>query len=330
MILKSVKKLEDINGSEMLKLTFEDREAYMLGSFNETSLFIGEDVAVEFDDGLYKGNIVTFVYSFGRIAHVKELSAVESPKLYTDFTDNSCTVCFSDIDDNAIIPNATVYCLAQNIRSSIRAVWGELSVRDMKGKVASVRIFNISEFEYDFTNSYVKLTLSKSPTYGFSSESVSVAPGFAKANPEVMIAYDYINKSILDNTTLRKVLEETSLLDRLKEYNHIEVGYELMSIASELEILKAVSNITPNIDYAILQSAIIMSRAFVTSLERTYYSKRDRTTFFIAALKADSNWKKKLIGTINGTDEDIQPLDNTIFKSIKEMSEVALKVRRGV
>ena len=85
MILKSVKKLEEINGSEMLKLTFEDREAYMLGSFNETSPFIGEDVAVEFDEGLYKGNIVTFVYSFGRIAYVKELSAVESPKLYIDF-----------------------------------------------------------------------------------------------------------------------------------------------------------------------------------------------------------------------------------------------------
>ena len=180
MILKSVKKLEDLNGSEMLKLVFENREAYMLGSFNETSPFIGEDVAVEFDDGLYKGNIVTFVYSFGRIAHVKELSAVESPKLYTDFTDNSCTVCFSDIDDNAIIPNATVYCLAQNIRSSTRAVWGELSVRDMKGKVANVKVFNISEFEYDFTNSYIKLNLHKSPTYGFSSESVAVAPGFAK------------------------------------------------------------------------------------------------------------------------------------------------------
>ena len=329
MILESVKVIEELESYQVLKLSFTNREAFMIGNISEVTPYLGEEVAVDFDVATYKGAVADFVYTIARVSQVKELLSVDSPKLYTEFTDNSSTVNFSDIDNNSIIPSATVYCLSQTMRSSIKAVWGELTVRDMKGRVASVRMFGISEFEYDYTNSYVRLNLHKSPTYGFSTDSISVAQGIAKENPEVMIAYDYVKKSITGNDTLRKVLEETSLLERIKEYNNIEVGFELMLMASELEFLKSACNITPNLNYELLQSAIILSRAYVTSLERVYYSKRDRTTFYIAALQASSEWKKKVIGIINGTDEEIQPLDHTIFNAIKEMAKITIDIRRS-
>jgi len=323
-----VTKIKEVNGTDLLRVKFQNDTgdttiAYWFYSLAEAMKYVNKEVLVDFRQEPIDGNIEYVINTFTIPTQVNTLTKDTNIKLYSNAEDNFATVSFNDLSEDEELPNACLYCISQEIRSSEKATWIEYTVRDKLFRVAKLRLFDYDSAKFDYAGGYVMVSPLMKSRYGFSCNVITKATGEVPVNPEITIAQTYIKNYFANNIHALSCIDKFKLFEHLNDHMDYERGYGVVRLATELAIAEQLTNITDNINSDIVKEAILASYLYVTQ-PNSVLSPLVRNCM----LAARHEWtdKKLLVQIIDVSDEP--PVERYIYKNIKDMANTVIKVNK--
>lgn len=309
---------------DVLKVTINsDTEAFWFYPYAEALKYIGQDVIVEYRKDIYKGALQQFIATFTIPTVVATLDKKDDFKLYVDQVDNQASLSFNEIADGETAYNCTVFCTAQEFKSSGNATWMQLTIRDKTMHTATLRLFNYDNPNAEFAGKYVNTELSRSQ-YGFKSEAIVPICDGTMVNPEVAIARQYILNYFADDTFAYPFINKTCVLDFLEDIVDYEKGYGLMRLAMELAMVDSMGNITKDVDLVTIGHALLAKRAH--RIRQSVLS--DSVNNVVIAMNYAWKDKKMLLELLDDALEE-KPKEAAVMKSIQDTVNTILSVRKG-
>lgn len=320
----SIIKVDTIAGAnDVLKVTVDNITSYWIYDYTEALKFLDQEVIVEYRKDIYKGNLETFIATFTIPTVIATLDKKDNIRLYVDQVDNKANVAFREIEDGDERLGCIVFCTKSEFKTSNKAVWQELIIRDSTMHTATLRVFDYDNKSADFSGKYVKTNLVKN-RYGFQSELVKPLDEEVYVNPEIELARNFILNYFADDPVALSYIEQTNVLGYLAEAVDYEKGYGLMRLAMELSSVDAMYNITKDVDLRAIGQALLLEHGWMT---RASVMSKSYTNITIGWNYQFSN-RKTVMQLLDEALED-KPVEALIMKSIKDNVNTILEVRKG-
>lgn len=321
-----VKKIDSVANTDMLLITIDDREESLwLFPYAEALQYLNQDVIVDYRNDIYKGEVRRFIATFCIPTVVTTLDRHNNFKLFIEQIDNHSNVSFSDIANGETMYSAKVYCIKSEYKSSAKAVWMELLIRDKSMHVGKLRIFNYDKKDLDFSGTYVLTDLSRDE-FGFKATGMVMSLGIdGVPNPEVALATEFITNFFMDDKSARKYMETTDIINHLKSHIDYEAGYGLMRLAMELSMAENLYNIANEIDIKAITHALLASYGYVI---RESVVSRSVNNVMIALR---TTWDNHPL-VIQLLDEALEekPNEAVVMQNIKNTVSDILSIRKGI
>lgn len=321
--ITTVDKLAD--GTDVLLVTIDDNvQAMWFYSFAKAAEFIGKDVIVDYRSDIYKGEMRTFISTFTLPTIVNTLERKDNIRLYCDQEDNNSNTCFDEIEVGDTKMGSVVYCVSQEYKSSPKAVWMELLIRDRRMRVATLRLFDYADKNVVLEGQYIMTSLTRN-AYGFQSDLIKPVEGEVPPNPEISIAKQFIMNYFADDVVSLDYINKTSVLEVLEDMVDYERGYGLMRLAMELSMVDNLVNISKDLDHKAIGRALLASRGHLTrtSSLSSYVNNVNIALHY--------NWDNRtIVVPLLDVENENSPKEYSIMKSIKETVNTILEVRKGV
>lgn len=321
----SIVKVDTIAGvNDVLKVTVDNITSYWIYDYTEALKFLDQEVIVEYRKDIYKGNLETFIATFTIPTVIATLDKKDNIRLYVDQVDNKANVAFREIEDGDERLGCIVFCTKSEFKTSNKAVWQELIIRDSTMHTATLRVFDYDNKSADFSGKYVKTNLVKN-RYGFQSELVKpLEEEEVYVNPEIELARNFILNYFADDPVALSYIEQTNVLGYLAEAVDYEKGYGLMRLAMELSSVDAMYNITKDVDLRAIGQALLLEHGWMT---RASVMSKSYTNITIGWNYQFPN-RKTVMQLLDEALED-KPVEARVMMSIKDNVNTILEVRKG-
>lgn len=308
---------------DALMVGFDDgTSAYMFYKYADAMTFLNKDVIVSFRKDLYKGSVVDVVNTFTEVSVVHTLDSDDNIKLYSNAVDNHSNVTFEDMEDGCHMLNAVMYCLDQRYEGSSRATWLELTVRDSKFKVRSLRLFDYDR-TVSFKGKYIKCDIRKNK-YGLNTDVIMTDDTVPAELPDVAICRDYCMKYFSGRSDMIDMLDKIDFWNQASTHIATVAGGELIKLAYELRLLNTYRDILPDVDFDSLDLALLLMHATV-KVEEDDMSPALRA--IITASNFVINNRLDAMKIIDGLDNDTRVTEKALFKDIRKQAEKLLERR---
>ena len=326
---KSIERVDRLMGTDVLHVTLVDDNiettAYWMYDYTEALKFLDQEVLVSYRKDMYKGELCDFINTFTVPTVVKTLDKNTEIKLYLEQCDNMSNVTFREIEDGDERLGCIVFCTNSCYKSSPKASWMELTIRDHTMHCATLRLFDYDNKAADFSGKYIKTSLSKNQ-YGFQTTQILPLDQDVYVNPEIELAISFIKEYFEHNATGWTFIQNTHVLDLLAEEVDYEKGYGLMRLAMELSLVQSLKNISNDADYDSIGLALLLQRGYLTQ-PNSVMSK--------SFTNINTAWKyqyenKKLVMQLLDDSLEEKPVERNILDSIKAQVSTILEVRKGV
>ena len=322
----SVTKTGSVQDTDILKVRLqneeEELEVFWFYDYADALKYVGESVVANFRKEMIDGNIVDVINTFTVPTQINTLDKVNNIKLYTDAEDNFATISFNDVAVDDEIPNAIVYCISQEIKSSQKATWLSLSIRDKLFHVATLRLFNYDR-AFDYTGRYIYVTPLQKTIYGFQSEMIKEVDGEVPKNPEITIAEDYVLNFFQDRLYVIQNMSNCKLFEHLSEIVDYEKGYKIVRIATELSITEDLCNLTNTLDIKSIQEAIIAD-----ALQYTQPNSILSPVVKACLIASKCEWHdKKMVVRIIDISAD-PPVEREVYNKIKSYADIIIRSKK--
>ena len=325
---QSIEKVESVASTDVLKVSLVSEEsaveAFWFYDYADAIKYVDCDVIVEFRKEMYHGDLVDVINTFTIPTQINTLDKTDNIKLYSNAEDNFATISFNDIEIDDELPNAIVYCISQEVKSSQKATWLSLLVRDKMFHVATLRLFAYDR-DYDYTGHYIYVTPLVKTQYGLQTEQIKEVDGDVPENPEITIAKDYILNFFSGKLHVLQNMSNCKLFENLENIVDYEKGYKIVRIATELALTENLVNITNSIDIEAIQEAIIAD-----ALADTQQNSILSHTVKACLIASKCTWcdKKKVIQIIDISEEP--PVERDIYASVKKYADLVIKSKKEV
>ena len=128
-----ITKIKEINGTDLLKVKVNEEsgavtEAFWFYNYSDAITYLDKDVIVDYRSEMIDGNIVQAINTFTVPTQINTLTRSTNIKLFSEAEYNFATVSFRDVSDGEVLPNAIVYCVKQEQKSSPKAIWMEFII----------------------------------------------------------------------------------------------------------------------------------------------------------------------------------------------------------
>lgn len=324
MICESVTLVNKIDDTDVLLLKLSDgSQVYMLYSYTDALAFVGEEVICKSRKEILNGQIVDMVDILSKASEVMTVSKdISEVKLYSSDPCNHSTVSFDDMAIGDTVTDVILYCTKVDKGSSTRAEWLELYCVDAKGKIRVVRMFSPEDTAVDFDSHYIKLNLTRT-AYGFNSDAACACFMPAYENPDVVLAIQYIERTVSTDQKLKALVENIKVIDRLRNQVYYDKGYFLVRIAYMLYMLESLSQMSDALDFQNCRRAIIVHHLYLCLAEERW----NRTiSNFILAKKYDMD--DAII--MSDYDDPGKDINKRALKRIAGMADMLIKEKKGV
>lgn len=323
MICKSIQKIKEVDGMDLLKVVVDDVTAYWFYDYNKALEFLNKEVIVDYRKDILDGTMSLFINTFTAPSKVNVLSAESDLKLYVDAEDNQSNVSFREIALDDTYPNAIVYCTGQKFESSAKSYWVTLTVRDRNMHVANMRIFSYENKDSDLSGQYICANI-KRTKYGLQTDEALPVSGDYYPNPELELAEKYINSSL--NPIALELYNSTHLSTVLKDYIYLEKGYMLVLLATELSLVHTFKNVTNSLDADILTEIVLSSYLYL--LKQDSKLSEPLRNYLIASKLKYTN-KEEVLLALDANAEESTPYAVALRK-IKDLALFIIKNKKGV
>ena len=321
----SIVKIDSIIGSgDVLQVTIDNTTtAYWIYDYTEALKFLDQEVIVDYRKDIYKGNLETFIATFTVPTVIATLDKQDNIKLFIDQVDNISNVAFREIEDGDDRLGCIVFCTQSTFKSSSKATWQELIIRDSTMHTATLRLFDYENKHVDYSGKYIKTNLKRNQ-YGFQSEMIKPLDEEVYVNPEIALAKNFIMNYFSNDPVALAYIESTSVLNYLEEAVDYEKGYGLMRLAMELSMVDSMKNITKDVSLAAIGQALLLQHGWMTraSVMSKSYSN--------IAIGWNSMFpERKLVMQLLDEALEEKPVESSILKTIKDTVNTILEVRKG-
>lgn len=321
----AIKKLETISADgDLLEVTIDDKvSAYWIYDYSEALQYVDQEVIVEYRQDIYKGNLATFIATFTIPTCIATLDKQENFKLYLDQVDDISNVCFNDIVDGDEIPGCIVYCSSCEYKSSSKASWMELLIRDHTMHVATLRLFDYANHDADFSGKYIKTSLSKNQ-YGYQSDLIIPMEECTYVNKEVSIAEQFVKNYFSNDPVALQYMERTKVLEYLLKAVDYEPGYGMVRLAMELSLVDSMNNITKDVNLEAIGQALLLRRGYLTQASVMSHS--------VSNVMIGWNYMfpdRRIVMQLLDDSLEEKPVEFSILTSITKTVNALLEVRKG-
>lgn len=327
----SITKIGNVQSSDVLKVSLVDEsqkqeeEALWFYEEAEAVKYVGHEVIVDFRQEVYNGSLCKTINTFTVPTQINTINAEQDFKLYTDAEDNFATISFNDLSEGEELPNAILYCVKQEVKSSQKATWLSLTVRDRMFHVKTLRLFAYDR-ENDFTGRYVYCSPLISTKYGLQTEVIKDVDGEVPVNPEIDLARKYIQNFFNDRPFILDTINKFELFEAMSDIVDYELGYKVVRLATQLSLTQTLSNITNSMDVKSIQEAFIAEALALTN-KTSILSPQVLSCVYASKLQWTD--KAKVIRIIDISTEDV-PDERAVFQTIKTLADLIIKNKKGV
>lgn len=325
-ICTSITKIDNIAGvGDVLEVVIDNSTtALWFFSYADSLKFLNQEVIVEYRKDIYNGELKQFIATFTIPTVVQTLDKKDNIKLYVDQVDNGSNISFNEIEDGETRMGCIVYCTASEYKSSPKAAWMELIIRDHSMHTAVLRLFDYETKSVDFSGQYIKTTLARN-AYGFTTELVKPVDGTVFKNPEIELAKEYITNYFLDDGPARHYVEATAVLEAMENFVDYEKGYGLMRLAMELSMCDSLQNTTKDVDLQAIGNALLaMNGHFTVSSVLS-----DEFNNMVIANKHPWTNRKLVMQLVDVNIPESEIPEKKVLNSIKSCINTIIEVRKG-
>ena len=326
----SVEKIKELQPTiDLCKVYFDSGvSAYYVSAYSTALDFVGSDVYVEFHKDILNGALEDFIMTLTQVNKVNVIETEKDFKLYTDAIDEYCNVNFTDIPMGGTFTDARVLCTKCEYRSSSKAVWAELTIRDKMLRSATLRLFDYTSSDMDFSGQYILTNLRKTQ-FGYNADVVATLSDTASINPEVDLAIEYIKNISKSDPALTGLINKYNILDKMKETNEdYEKGYIVVRLATELSIATNMANLTNSVDYSLIKQTIFFSYIYLLYDKRPYSNQLTS----IIAIQGINGLKSKqdIISILDPDNTETHKREKLLYSKIKEMAHDIIQTKKEV
>ena len=327
--VSSLQKIEYLDEqTDVCKIAFNNGEieAYIFGSYDELITYLGKDVIVTFRQDIYQGNIVQAVNNLALPIKVNTVEKTSDVKLCVDYTDETCNVCFQDIEVGTTVKDAIVLCQSYEYNSSEKATWVEMRCTDRMGRSAIVRQFSYDEKDKNFAGKYVTTSLRRNK-YGFNAGDVIYAlDTIPNLNPEIDVCEKYIMERIVDDAELLDYVATSRIFEHMRNYVDKERGYLICRTAYEIMYLTDTNDIYPNLDIKLLVLTAILDKAFCMSPD----SDLSRSIVNIVLLARYKFTDKKKLNLMLDSEPKVISKEKEVYEGIKAFVDNIINAKKDM
>lgn len=266
-------------GLDYCDIVIESIPYKIFGSYNENVQFINKRVLFETRPDMYEGRVIEVVASVVEKTVVQTVSEEKGVKLIPSETSVRpvCNYAIDAIQPGERLREVIVYLSNVTVDSSPKAKWYDLSVVDIKSKVYSVRYFsrrqdpgvNEEQVLNSWVGKYVVLNMLALTKYGLQVDGSEDLPAIRVYHtdvvmpPEVDVAISIINSAVRNDAVLCSYMAKYNYIEKLKVLIDTEPGFHLVRVATELMIIKMLSNVTNIYPEQTLVRAAICARGYL-------------------------------------------------------------------
>lgn len=329
-------------GLDYCNIVISDISYSLFASYNDSLQFLNKRVLYDTRPDMYEGKVIEVVANVVEKTVIQTVAESKGVKLIPDDKDVRpiCNYAFDSIKVGDRLRNVVVYLSGYTVESSAIAKWFELQVVDVKSKLYRVRYFSshsaISQTEeYTLQNmvgKYITLNMLFLNKYGFTVEGSSDESA-VKLNhvdvllpPEVEVAIGIIEDATKDDVELLQYMAKYDYINKLKDMIDVEPGFHLVRVATELLIIRMLSNVTNIYPEQTLIRAAICARGYLID-KKNDLSKPILNTNKI--IRSDLAKDIALIDCIDVMSEHTSPVKR-IYIEIAKFSNFIVDERRGL
>lgn len=314
----------------------------IFGSHNENMQFINKRVLFETRPDMYDGKVIEVVANVVEKSVIQTVAEETGTKLIPNESNVRpvCNHALDSIQPGDRLRDVIVYLSNVTVDSSPRAKWYDLSVVDAKSKVYSVRYFSRKQAQgvneeqtlQAWVGGYIVLNMLALTKYGLQVEGSEELPAIKVYHvdvlmpPEVEVAINIINGAVREDMQLLSYMNKYNYIDKLKTVIDIEPGFHLVRVATELMIIKMISNVTNIYPEQTLVRAAICARGYLID-RKNDYSKVVLNVNRIA--RTDLIKDTALIDCVDVMSEHTSPVKR-IYIEIAKFANFIVDERRGL
>ena len=331
-VCTSITKLEELSAdTDIMRVVIDnDVEAYMIYNYAQSLQFVNQEVVVSYRKDVYKGKVETFINTLTIPVKVTALSREDNIKLFVQQRDNNSNCCLGDIREGESMVKAVLYCIESKYESSVKAVWLTLKVRDRAGRVAFLRLFDYDSRDANYSGMYIRANI-KRTKYGFNTDMIEPVDVEFSPNPEIDIAVKYIQTYFLDDAYMKGVMASSKLLERMREYVDVELGYSLVRMAVELDILDELKNILDEVNFKALGYAIVMRYGFIAKSGLKQFSPRLKSVTFALQHNLPGDVVTTVLMILDEDSTDVQAIpEKNVYNNILSLADSIIKAKKEV
>ena len=316
-----VKHLND--DCDLLQVTIDNSvNAYWIYSYADSGKYLNQEVIVDYRQDMLDGRLERFIATFIVPSVIQTLDATQDFKLFTDAVDNYSNVSFNDIQPGENCAQCIIYCTKSEYKTSPKAVWHELTVRDRNFRIATVRIFDYDVRNLELAGSYIRCDLARNK-YGFQTDFVSTVNQECPPNPEIELAKTYVLNYFSNNTAAQTFMTKFDIINTLLRACDYEIGYGFVRMAMELSMVNSMRNITNDIDIDIIAEAILTSRGYLSRNSKLSSNVNN----IMMAMSFPWKDKEKLLQLLD-FESDLP--EAKVLKNVKATVDELLEIRKGI
>lgn len=318
------------------KIRIDFDEKVVFGYYNDLVELIGHYVQYDLRWDLVNGVRTEVIANLVNQHTVQTLDKVEGVRLIPKDTEKRA-VCTCDISNLKYGDKEYgVIALMTGIRQghSVKAQWVECTMVDRNSQTFELRIFTkYTEGPADpyktlesFVGSYVQFDISSTP-YGFQTNSIEYVNMPVVTAPEVDIAYNVLSKVASEDTELNSYVQMFDMLNVIKGQMSGDIGYELVYMAAELNMIDCLQNISDAYEYQALRRAVFVTRGHMLQCN-TKFSKPILN--FNKLVRTDLKTDKELLLIIDPMAEQEMSRTKKLYYFIREFVKKVIDERRGL
>lgn len=340
-IVESVTLVENLGDKlDYCKIRIDFDEKMIYGDYAELCTYIGKEVEYAVKKDMHKGAIIEVVVNLYERRVITTLSQERDIALLPDEDAvNRTTVSNFFIDSlryGEVQGDCIAFLSSYECGASNKAQWVDCTLVDCKSKMFTMKLFSkdgmpqeqLVDLVERCVGSYVIFDII-STKYGYqvSDDQFKYYNAPVAPPPEVDTAIAIINQAVKDDVELKSYMNMYNYIDTLKKVIDGELGYNLVRIATELSLYKAMQGVSKLYDYKLLVRASIVSRGYLLG-SNTKFSRPVLNVNKL--LKSPLSRDRELILLVDVLAEEKASPTKNVFIEVGNLANRLVDERRGI
>lgn len=337
--VESVTKIEHL-GEELdyCNITIDFDEKKIFGDYTALCEFVGKYVEYSVCRSMHNNEQIEVVVNLCQKRVIQTLEKSEDimllPPDSDTFRESISKFDIKSVPRGEYLKDGVAFLSKFERNVSNLSQWFVLTFVDCKARMFTARLFESNDMSMEeledlvdgLVGRYVRFDIYNT-AYGYRIEYPQLYNVPVTAPPEVETAVAIIEQAVAGDEALVSYMQATNFIETLKKVIDGELGYNLVRIATELTLIKAMQGVSRLYDYKLMVRAAIASRGYLLGA-KTHFSRATLNTNRVIRTQLKEDKELLLILDVF-SEEEASPTKNAYIE-VRKFADRLVDERRGL